>query len=374
MLTMCKIRFLAIIRNKTCLFWNLAFPLILATFFGMSLPNAYEIPEFKTIPIAIVDNDAIKEDTIFQSTLKSLEEQKTPFFAITYTSIQEAQSLLDNGDVDGIIEKEDDFRLYVKEKGMNQTIIQSFMDEYKQKNSLIMNLISSGASYDQIVQSMDTTSTYITSQTNENSDVISVFFYTIIAMCCLYGSYISMNAISRVQANQTDVGARVSVSPIPKYILIAMDFVITYTIDFIILMILMLYMTFGLGVDFGNQIGYILLAIAAGVLAGNSLGILIGVAIIKKLDFKTGVLTSLTLFLCMLSGMMFIQMKYYVDTYVPFLGKINPANMITDGLYALYYYGPDQRYYMNLLSLLLFSIICYVLSFMIIRRKRYASI
>ena len=116
------------------------------------------------------------------------------------------------------------------------------------------------------------------------------------------------------------------------------------------------------------------MCIAAGVLAGNSFGILVGVSIVKKLEFKTGVITSISLFLCMLSGMMFVHMKYYVDTYAPLLGKINPANMITDALYSLYYYGPTERYYFSLLSLLVFAGICYVIAFNVIRRKRYASL
>lgn len=374
MLTICKYRFLTIVRNKVLLFWNMIFPLVLVTFFGVTLPNAYKTLEIETIPIAMVDNVAFQQDQIFKTTLKTIEDAEESIFHVTYVSLEGAQRLLKNGEVEGIIEKQEEFQIQVKEDGVNQTILQTFMDEYLQKSSLIMHLVEGGASYDQIMMSMEQTTSYISSKTNENSDISSVYFYTIIAMCCLYGSYISMGCIHSVQANQSNEGARNSISPFPKSKLIFLDFIISYVIGFTILMILWLYMMFGLGINFGEHVGYILLCIAAGVLAGNSLGILVGAVIIKNKEFKTGILTTTTLTLSMLSGMMMVQIKYFMDTYVPFINRMNPANMITDALYSLYYYGPDTRYFVNLISLLIFSGICYAISFIVIRRKQYASI
>ena len=75
-----------------------------------------------------------------------------------------------------------------------------------------------------------------------------------------------------------------------------------------------------------------------------------------------------------LSGMMGITMKYIIDTNIPILNKINPAAMITDGLYSLYYYRTLDRFYFNIISLIIFSIIMLVISYQGLRREKYDSI
>ena len=77
---------------------------------------------------------------------------------------------------------------------------------------------------------------------------------------------------------------------------------------------------------------------------------------------------------CFLSGMMGITMKYVVDKNIPLLNRINPANLITDGLYALYYYDTLDRYLRNLASLLVFSVVMILLAISGLRRQKYDRI
>ena len=74
------------------------------------------------------------------------------------------------------------------------------------------------------------------------------------------------------------------------------------------------------------------------------------------------------------AGMMGITMKYIVDKNIPILNKLNPANMITDGFYSLYYYDTLDRYYFNIISLLIFSIVLIGFSILSLRRQKYDSI
>ena len=67
-------------------------------------------------------------------------------------------------------------------------------------------------------------------------------------------------------------------------------------------------------------------------------------------------------------------MKYIVDKNIPILNIINPANMITDGLYSLYYYETLDRYYFNIISLIIFSCFMLALSMQSLRRQKYDSI
>ena len=89
---------------------------------------------------------------------------------------------------------------------------------------------------------------------------------------------------------------------------------------------------------------------------------------------KTGILIALTMFWCYLSGMMGITMKYVVDKNVPIINKINPASMITDGFYSLYYYDTLDRYWTDIISLLIFAFVLISISFFSLRRQKYDSI
>ena len=67
-------------------------------------------------------------------------------------------------------------------------------------------------------------------------------------------------------------------------------------------------------------------------------------------------------------------MKYIIDTNMPILNKINPASMITDGFYSLYYYDTLDRYWLNIIGILIFSGIMITLSYTSLRRQKYDSI
>ena len=89
---------------------------------------------------------------------------------------------------------------------------------------------------------------------------------------------------------------------------------------------------------------------------------------------KAGIFIALTMLGCFLSGMMGVTMKYVVDTNLPFVNRINPAGLITDGFYALYYYETLDRYTMDMIALLLFSFVMIFISMFQLRRQRYDSI
>ena len=67
-------------------------------------------------------------------------------------------------------------------------------------------------------------------------------------------------------------------------------------------------------------------------------------------------------------------MKYIVDKNIPLINRLNPAAMITDGFYSLYYYNTLDRFTSNLISLFIFSGIMLTISIISLRRQSYDSI
>ena len=199
-------------------------------------------------------------------------------------------------------------------------------------------------------------------------------FYTLIAMACLYGGILGTVSINNVLANMSNNGKRVSVSPTSKAKLVLSSTLASYVVQLIGLLLLFLYTIFVLKVDYGNNLPHVILLSLAGSLAGLSLGIFVSCVFKTNENTKTGIIIAFTMLGCFLSGMMGITMKYIIDKNVPILNKINPASMITDGFYALYYYGTSGRFFLNVVSLLIFSFILIGISVLSLRRRTYDSI
>ena len=87
-----------------------------------------------------------------------------------------------------------------------------------------------------------------------------------------------------------------------------------------------------------------------------------------------GIILTISMTCVFFAGMMGVTMKYIIDKNIPILNKINPANMITDGLYSLYYYDTFNRYFFDIMSLSLLSLFLVILSYNSLRRQQYDSI
>ena len=368
-----KYRFKTLLKDRSLLFFSILFPIVLATFFGMTLKGAYNVETLKPVDVAIVLNENYNQDQAFQEFVKTIS-QENGLLSPQYVSEEEAESLLESGDVKGIITKTEGIKLTVKASGIDQTILKTVTDEYLVKSHMIENMLASGADFQQLMASMNETTDYLQSNSTDNVNLSYIFFYTIIAMTSLYGGTWYMRCICDTTANLSDRGIRFNVSPVKKSQGLLCDFIAANVIQFFSMVILLAYLIFVIGIDFGNQIPLIFLTILGGSLAGSALGSLISAIGTQSYQVKTSLLVGMTMLMSFLSGMMMVQVKYYVQMYAPIIAKINPANMITDAFYSLYYYGGGSRYYMNIASLFIFSGILYLISFVILRRKQYDSL
>ena len=183
-----------------------------------------------------------------------------------------------------------------------------------------------------------------------------------------------MYAINQKLANMSPNGKRVSVAPIQKLKLIGSSALASYVTLLIGVLLLFMFTVFVLQVDYGDSIFYVMLLILFGSMAGLAFGLFISVLLKKNENTKIGIIIAGTMFCSVLSGMMGITMKYMIDKNIPILNKLNPANMITDGFYALYYYDTPERFFMNLISLILFSLVLFLISIVLLRGEKYDSI
>lgn len=381
-----------LLRNKGLIFWTFAFPIILGTLFNLAFSDIENKETLDIIDIAIVNNEEFKTDTYFTESFKVLSKKKEPnqLFNIKYTNLSTAQSLLKEKKITGYLLFENhEVKITVNDKGYNETILRFVVDELSSQKEMLETLTAKeitdsyksgnqNVNYEKIYQDtlnlINSTIPKLNNISNSNLSYTMIEYYTLLAMACLYGALIAMFVTNKKIANMSSAGKRTSISPAHKKTLLLGSFLASYLVQLLGILILYLYTILVIKVDYGNNTFLVFLLLMAGSLAGLTLGVAISTILKSNENTKTGILISLTMLASFLSGMMGITMKYIIDTNIPILNKINPAAMITDGFYSLYYYSTLDRFYFNIISLLIFSVIMLFISYQGLRRDKYDSI
>ena len=379
-------------RNKALIFWTFAFPIILGTFFNMAFSNIESSEKLDIINIAIIKNDDFNNNEIFKTAFEELSDKNNDdrLFETRYTTEEEAKKLLEDEEIVGYMKLVNDVpKLIFTTSGINETIFKYVSEEITQTSNIIKNLseeeikkemiagnynIDYESIYNRVIELTEEDNVRLNNVSSSNLSYTMIEFYTLIAMACLYGGLLGAVAINQNLANMTNQGKRVSVSPTSKGKIILSSVLASYITQLVGVALLFLYTIFVLKVDYGNKLGLDIALAMAGSLAGLSLGVAVATTIKSNDNAKTGIIIAITMLGCFLSGMMGITMKYIIDKNIPIINKLNPASMITDGFYSLYYYDTLDRYIFDIGSLLIFALILIAISYISLRRQKYDSI
>lgn len=375
-----------LLKNKSLIFWTFAFPILLGTLFNMAFSNIEKSEKLSIIDIAIINSDEFDNDKIFKETMQTLSDDnnKNKIFNITYTDISKAKKMLLNEEITGYLKfNENNIDIIVNSSGINETILRNIVDEIEREKEVINTLVKKEtekgnidytAIYNKIALLLNNSNATLKDISNKNLSYTMIEYYTLVAMAVLYGALISMNVVNYKLANMNSVGKRTAVSKVGKGKLLLGSLLASYIVQMLSLLILLVYTIFVLKVDYGSDIMHVILLIAIGSLASLTLGLGVSTMLKTNENAKTGILITITMLWSTLSGMMGITTKYVIDKNIPILNILNPANMITDAFYSLYYYDTLNRFYSNIISLLVFSLIMIIISYESLRRQKYDSI
>lgn len=374
-----KSRFKCIFRNKENIFWSYVFPVALVSLFYFALGNLYSASDLKTINIAYVqDTEDDNSDGILMNVLERAEiSEDQPLFRVRYSDIEEAGKALEDDEVIAYIVSGVEPRLFVKSNGINQTIIKSFLDSYKRSAYTIQSILIkqpdalSLGLLDDVLDYRNFTSEI---ESDVTPDPLLIYYYALLALCCLFATNWGLDEVINIQANRSDRGARVNVSPIHKMKLLFINMLAAFTAHAGSIILMLLYMVKLLAIDFGNHLPQLLLACFIGSILGLSIGATVGVWVNKSTGVQNAIVTTIVMFGAFLSGMMMADMKYLIAKYVPILSYINPVNLVSDSFYSLYYYDNFDRFFMNISILIIMTLVLGAASYLGLRRKTYASI
>lgn len=378
-----------LLRNKALIFWTFAFPIILGLFFNLAFQNIEKNEQLQIIDIAIINSNDYNNNKIVKESLNELTKGKNKLFNIKVTNEKTSKDLLNNNEITGYLTfKEDQVNITVKNSGVEETVLKQVLEQIQSNSKIVNKTIEKEISnniaakkeinYEQIYQNaislLNENNIKINNISNKNLSYTMIEYYTLIAMACLYGAMLSMFIINYQLPNMNSTGKRISASPINKSKQLISSLLATYIVQIIGLLLLFLFTIFILKVDYGKNLLYVIITSLCGAFAGLSFGVATSTLFKTNENAKTGIIIAITMLFCFLSGMMGITMKYIIDKNIPLLNMINPANMITDALYSLYYYSTFDRFYQDIFSLLIFSCIMILISIKGLRRQKYDNI
>lgn len=376
-------RLKCLVRDRETVFWTLVFSLLLATLFHFAFGHlTAEQERFDPVKTAVVDNRTYRENVAFKQVLESLSKAgENQIIQLTVAPLNEALRLLRDGAVAGVITVDESIGLTVKEPGINQSILKAILDEYAETTRTVTSILTKNPdAARQLIGELENRKHYRRSYTQQVSfsdakpDTMLGYFYALIAMACMYSSFWGLRNTVDVQADLSAQGARRSVAPTHKMRIVMADAAAALAVSFAEVLILLSYLAFALGVSFGNQLGYVLLTCLAGCVAGVSLGNFIGTVAGGNEGVKTGILIATSMTMSFLAGLMYAHMKDVIARKAPVLSYVNPAALVADAFYSLYVFDTHRRFFINIGMLFLVSAVMCTVSFMRMRRERYASV
>lgn len=370
-----KYRFIQTVREWSVMFWALAFPIILGTFFFISFGSGVTGEEMDAIRVAVVEKGAdLQEGGAFGEFLEQMDGD-----TLEIEKMDEEQALKDlKGDeITGIYYTGGEPSLTVAKSDLNTSILKALLDSYNKNAHMIMKIAQDHPErLMQAVEALDgwQTMTEEVSVGGRTMDPNVSYFFALIAYACLSGAFLGVKASLDGQANLSALGARRSVTPTHKLRLVLTDMSVLFFVQFVNIIILTIVVRFVFGIDLGGNIGQILLVDLLGSMIGVSMGIMIGCVGKLSESIKMGLTVMLTLFPGFLAGLMFGNMKNIMEQNCPIINRINPAAVLSDTFYCMGVFDDAERFTKNLMILALMSVLFIGIAFFAVRRERYDSI
>lgn len=373
-----RYRMKTMLRQRSLLFWSLAFPIILGMLFYFMFGSINDLEQFRKVPVGIPKNEALPEGFI-QMMKEVKTENDVPLFEIKeYSDQKKAEEALQAEKIYGIIRQEKELSLIVKKSDNYSSLIKTFLDQYRENSTLIdQNAAKDPQKTADFVRNItDDTSVKIREipLKGTDKDPYAQYFYALIAMTCLIGTMVGMHNGNDIQADLTTVGARRNVAPTPKLRQVLYDFIASYILYCIIVAIVVAVCVFVYDQDFGQNGCLVLVGGWIGSFTALAIGEMIALFIKGPVQKKEGVCVAVFMISSFLAGLQWGDITYILEEKCPVINRINPGTLIVNGFKSLSVYGDIKSYLINMVMLTLTGIACMAICIWKLRRARYESI
>lgn len=329
-------------------FWTLLYPLLLSTLFILTTSNITG-DGMEDIPVGITEEHQLAG---------ALEE--VDILEVSETTESEALTLMEDDELSGFIT--DDNELLVTNSGLDQTILESVLNEMAQMSESGIPAENFSFDNDFIVET----------ETDREPQV--VMFYSLIAMMVFYTIFSSIEFITTVQPNLSAMGARFQAGPYSKIKLLLASAVGALALGLLTNFIIISYLVLFYQGSLFNEFPATILLLIIGNIAGIGIGFAVGLFPKINANFKTFVGLIVLLALTFSAGMIGPAVREMINENIPMLNTLNPVARLTDTLFRINLMDNFDGYMMTLVILAGIAIIMFVITLIVLRRKQYDSL
>jgi ABC-2 type transport system permease protein len=401
-----KYKTLALVKDQSSLFWTLFFPIVLTTVFYLAMSGllSSDTYQFDPVTVAVVTEGAKQEDLeAFDSFLGYVGVPGTPgkddgplqadtdpqdaYIIYSKVEPEEAKVLLDKNQVYAYVEVGEVLSMTAKNAlnsstSLNGNILRALLERYAQiKNTMgsIEKLATTGAIQpgpelgEKIRKAFESDTGLQEEDCGTKKGDVLIYFFALLGYLTIFPMSSTIHSVAEVEANQSPRAARSWLAPYPKWKRFFAE-ILPIVVMYSLLIVIIYYYLGALGVDLGPRTGYILVLLLLGILTGIFMGTAVGSLFKGTTGIKSALSIGLPLAMGFFSGMMASVVRKLIKDSAPFMQKINPVSLVTEGLYSLYSYTSLDRYFEIIIRLGVFLVICIVLTIIGLRRSNYESI
>ena len=369
-----------LVRNRYLVGWNFIFPLVLATAFYLGFGNLIkDDPDtFKTLDVGYVNTNQVESNfsTMLNELSKTTSEHEQVLEVHEFDSKNAAMAAMKNEEINGIyIEADGDIETIVPYNGFRATTLNQIVREYENKLTLIETVAKDHPEKLQTAVDMVSSDLSIIKEHDfgNNTSPYLQYFFSLIAMASLFSSWISTSMLEGMCANMTEQGKRFECAPTSKIMAIVAGILAGMTLQSISNAVVVVYVEYILNISLGAPLWNIIAITTLGSGLGISAGVLIG-SFIKNERLLVAVPLAFTMTCSFCSGLMWHQIRQYIESIAPIFNRINPASLLVDCLYTRATYGKTDMYYQDITIMSCMIIGSLIISAFLLRRRKYVSL
>lgn len=373
-----KYRVKSLLKTKMSVFWAFIYPILLGTLFFVTFGNSINKNSIETIDVAIVKETESEKNDSFVEMMEEVEfEDGKRIFNILNLDLKSAEEQLEDESIVGIVRLGDEITLEMGKGGLGASILKEFADEYTRSFELIEDAAT--IDYTRIQDVIDVNENrkeYVeeVSLGGEKIDTEAQYFYALIGMACLFGSFIGMVLGKDIQAVNSPIGARKTVSGTKRLTLMMGDLAAAVSIHFVGLLLVVTYLKYILKIPVFSQPLPCIAVVFLGCVMGVELGQFASCVAKGSEGMTIAISLAISLGSSALSGLMSPDLKRLMDRVAPIVSRLNPSSAIADCFYSLSIYSDYTRFAKSLTILAVEAVVLVVLSFFAVRRNKYVSV
>lgn len=375
------------LRDKSFVFWSMMFPILLMLCFKIAFGNL--VPEnIETLNVAVISSECTQSfKQNFEVLIDELEKEDSNGDSAllsekAYNLEQEAQEALNQGEIDLIFKLENDEVevLFPSEHTTASIAIgRSIAMTYMQNYSLIEAAFEKDpASAMTLVNNLGENIDFVTSQksdfVDDDPNPYLWYFYSSFIMGIFFNALVGVELVGDLKADVAYTGMRISLSPAKKSKLIIAAYSSSILIALCINVMQLLIMKYVFNISLGDDMLKLALLVVSCNVFTLSFGVLCGCFLKGTVDQRSNKATSIIMASVFLSGEMVSQLPGFIERKCPIINDINPATIMNMALFRLCYSTGDFDFYSNLTKIIVIGLICLVVSVLLLRREKYASV